>query len=82
MGGGNRTLYTARDGLRGVSRNRDLGLSANSDYLPYANVAGRVSFVRGAAPQNLEAALGAVEAEVRRQEEARKAKALEILGQH
>jgi len=82
LGSGNRTLYTAKQGLRRVGRNRDLILGG---FLPLSYEAGRVSFVRGEAPQNLEAALKAVEAEVGRQEgaiEARKAKALEILGKH
>jgi len=85
LGEGSRTLYTAKGGLLRVYRNRNLGLGAGSDSLPDSIEAGRVSFVKGVAPQNLEAALGAVEAEVRRQEESiatRKAKALEILGQH
>ena len=85
LGDGSRTLYTAKDGLRRVNRSRNLDLNAFNDDLPLSYEAGRVSFVKGAVPQNLEAALGAVEAEVRRQEEAieaRKAKALEILGQH
>jgi len=85
LGEGSRTLYTAKDGLRGVLRDRDLVLGAVDGILPVSNEAGRVSFVMGAAPQNLEAALEAVEAEVRRQKaaiEARRAKALEILGKH
>ena len=68
LGDGSRTLYTANDGLRRVSRLRDLNLDANYGNLVDSYVAGRVSFVRGKAPQNLEAALGAIEAEVRRQE--------------
>ncbi len=70
LGEGNRTLYTAKDGLRRVDRDWVLVLNADGVNLPYSNEAGRVSFVKGAAPQNLEAALEAVEAEIRRQEEA------------
>ena len=85
LGSGSRTLYIADYGLRRVFRNRYPILDASNAYLSYSSEAGRVSFVKGAAPQNLEAALQAVEAEVGRQEEAisaRKARALEILGQH
>ena len=67
LGSGNRTLSTEKQGLLRVFRGRDLYLYTSSVILHVSNEAGRVSFVRGAAPQNLEAAL---EAEVRRQEEA------------
>jgi len=87
LGQGGRILYAAEDGLRGVYRFRDLGLNAVDGVLPDSGEAGRVSFVKGEAeaPQNLEAALEAVESEARRLEESiesRKVKALEILGKH
>ena len=69
LGEGDRTLYTAKDGLGRVYRNRILNLYASFDDLPGWGEAGRVSFVKGEAPQNLEAALKAIEAEKRRQEE-------------
>lgn len=79
-----RTLYTANDGLRRVDRNGHLVLGAyDSDLLPLSSEAGRVSFVKGVAPQNLESALEAVVAEVRRQENAingKKDKRLKIFG--
>jgi len=67
VGEGNRTLYTAQDGLRWVYRSRDLYLNAYDVNLPYSNEAGRVSFVKGAAPQNLEARLTEIRAERDRQ---------------
>ncbi len=54
--------------MRRVNRNRNLDLGAYVDNLPGSDGAGRGSFVKGAAPQNLEAALKSV--------------ALEILGAH
>ncbi|HLC62221.1 MAG TPA: hypothetical protein VJI52_04350, partial [Candidatus Nanoarchaeia archaeon] len=67
VGEGGRTLYTAQDGLRRVYRSRDLYLDADNDGLPDSNEAGRVSFVKGAAPQNLEARLTEIRAERDRQ---------------
>lgn len=58
LGEGDRTLYTAKDGLRGLCRGRDLGIGAFIVDLPYSSEAGRVSFVKGAALQNLEEKLG------------------------
>ena len=74
--------------MRRVERGGSFALDAWGVYLDdldETGQTGRVSFVKGKAPQNLEAALEAVEAEVRRQEEsieARREKALEILGRH
>jgi len=85
LGEGNRNLYIAKEGLRRVCRYRDLGLGAGGGDLPGSVEAGRVSFIRGGASQNLEAALEVVESEARRLEESiesRKVKALEILGKH
>jgi len=85
LGEGNRNLYIAKEGLRRVCRGWALGLYASVDDLASSYGAGRVSFIRGGALQNLEAALEAVESEARRLEEsieARKAKALGILGKH
>ena len=83
VGEGNRILYTAQEGLRGLYRDRDSGLNANDDNLPYSIEAGRVSFMRkGAAPQNLEARLGELNAERERQiqeVEARFGMALQIM---
>ena len=80
---GDRTLYTARDGLRRLHRVRDLVLSANNDRLPFSYEAGRVSFVKkGAAPQNLETRLVDLNAERERQiaeVEARYGRALQIM---
>lgn len=84
LGEGDRTLYTAKNGLRRLIRSRNFLLDARDDGLPGSSEAGRVSFVMGEAPQNLEAAMEAVQAEIRRQEESietRKAAALKILGQ-
>ena len=68
LGEGSRTLYTRKDGLSRVCRYRSLNLYAVNDYLPNSIVAGRVSFIKGVAPQNLDAALKAIETEKRRQE--------------
>ena len=83
LGNGSRTLYIAHDGLRRVHRSNDLNLDAVHAGLTISGRSGRVSFVRDEDPQNLEAALKAVEAEVRRQIygiEARRVRALETLG--
>ena len=83
VGKGDRTLYTAQEGLGGLFRNGVLNLGADDAYLPYSYVAGRVSFMRkGAAPQNLEARLADLKAlrETQIAEvEARYGKALQIM---
>ncbi len=83
VGQGDRILYTAKDGLRRLCRDWDLMLDAIGGNLPNSIEAGRVSFLKGEAPQNLEDALKGIEAEKRRQTEAvqlRYGKALEIMG--
>ncbi len=62
LGEGDRTLYTAQEGLRRLYRGCGLGLGAGVIDLPGGNEAGRVSFVKGASPQNLEAAVAEIEA--------------------
>lgn len=69
LGSGSRTLYTAKDGLRRILRGGDLDLYANGVILPGSDGAGRVSFVVGAAPQNLETRLAELNAERDRQTE-------------
>lgn len=82
VGEGDRTLYTAQEGLRRLYRNRDSGLNANDDDLPHSDEAGRVSFVKkGASPQNLEA-LAKLSAERERQiaeVEARFGRAMKVM---
>ena len=46
LGRGNRTLYTASDGVRRFYRNVDLSLSARNDDLAFSNDAGRVHLVK------------------------------------
>ena len=55
-------IYFADNGLRRLYRGRGLGLDADDDSLPVSNEAGRVSFVKGAAPKNLETTLAEIEA--------------------
>lgn len=64
---GDRTLYTEQEGLRRLYRDWDSDLYAYVDDLPVSLVAGRVSFVKGAAPQNLESRLVDLRAEMDRQ---------------
>lgn len=82
VGEGDRTLYTAQEGLRRLFRYGGLYLYASGGYLPGSNGAGRVSFVKkGVAPQNLEA-LAQLSAERQRQiaeVEARFGRAMQIM---